>query len=140
MAEVIHSQLRAKDPGADLKLPPVVLLTAAGIIRGEVTSVWGYLSRLQTGASPEDETQRAILTTLFTDPAPQAEVVTSPRQVSTIYLTSVTVTLPGSPHPPARFEQLAVSLGEVVAWSLGSASPSLEPKLEVEGSDVEISA
>lgn len=116
MAELLHSRAKAEAPGATLELPPVVLLTGAGVVCGKVTSVWGYLARLQR-LSAEDGPARATTEALLTDPSLNSGPVAL-HQVSTIYLVDASVSPPGNPHLRTRFGQLSVSIADVVAWTL----------------------
>jgi hypothetical protein len=97
MAELLHNRVRAETPRAALELPPVVLLTATGIICGKVTSIWGYLSRLRV-SEPSDGPARAATEALLTDP--NLQVGTEPvalNRIRTIYLVDVSVSPPGDP-------------------------------------------
>jgi hypothetical protein len=118
MAELLHNKVRAETPGAALELPPVVLLTATGIICGKVTSIWGYLTRLRV-LKPEDGPARAATEALLTDPNLQvgAEPIALNR-IRTIYLVDVSVSPPGRPNLRTHLRQLSVSIDEVVAWTL----------------------
>ena len=118
MAELLHNRMRAETPRAALELPPVVLLTATGIICGKVTSIWGYLSRLRV-SEPSDGPARAATEALLTDP--NLQVGTEPvalNRIRTIYLVDVSVSTPGRPNLRTHLGQLSVSIDEVVAWTL----------------------
>lgn len=120
MAELLHSKVREETPGAALELPPVVLLTATGIICGKVTSIWGYLARLRI-SEPLDGPARAATEALLTDP--NLQVGTEPvalNRIRTIYLVDVSVSPPGRPNLRTHLGQLSVSIDEVVAWTLDS--------------------
>jgi hypothetical protein len=114
MAELLHNRVRAETPRAALELPPVVLLTATGIICGKVTSIWGYLSRLRV-SEPSDGPARAATEALLTDP--NLQVGTEPvalNRIRTIYLVDVSVSTAWRPNLRTHLGQLSVSIDEVV--------------------------